>query len=204
MKNSLDKADMRKNPPNPSLKSWKQWFLIYPTFAIAVLGAVPQYINVVKGFVIGVNSNQVSYAENQHKLWMRNQDCHPTLNTIKTVANSEVSIGACPTGDIQVNIKYPNDSKFVRWIGFDELQKESLTSNVLIEKLGISAVLADEKVHPKLQLANSENKVICQKFLGNGKIVRIIRDKENCYREIINTYTGKVEEYKIVMCDTSC
>ena len=201
MENNSDGSDISTKP---RLKTWKQWFLIYPTFAIAVLGAIPQYIDVIKGLVIGVDANQVSYAENQHRLWVKNQDCHPELHTIKTVENSDVSVGACPTGDIQINIKYPDNSKVVRWYGFDELKNMSSNNNGLYELLGIRTAVAEVTIHSELQLLSLENQVICQEFLGKGKLVRIIRDGDECYREIINTYTGEVEERKPVECSTAC
>ena len=201
MENNLDKADINSKS---QLKTWKQWFLIYPTFAIAVLGAIPQYINVIQGLAIGVETSQVSYAVNQNKLWKKNQNCNLSLITIKTIENSRLSIGACPTGDIQVNIIFPDDSRVVRWLGFDELKNVSSIDNGIFEGLGISTAVA-EKIEPlKIQLARSDSEVMCQKFLSNGKLVRIIRDGEKCYKETINTYTGKVEEHIVVKCSSSC
>jgi len=202
MENSLDKADINSKP---QLKSWKQWFLIYPTFAIAVLGAIPQYINVIKGLAIGVETSKVSYSEYQHKLWMKNVNCNLSLSTIKTIENSSLSIGACPTGDIQINIIAPDDDKrFVRWFDFDELKNVNSIHNGIFDKLGISTAIAEEIVPLKIQLARSDSEVMCQKLLSKRKLIRIIREGEQCYKETINTYTGKVEERIVVKCSSSC
>lgn len=201
MENSLPKDNtMSKQPIN----TWKQWLLIYPTFAVAVLGAIPQYIEVIKGFNMGVDANQVSYAENQNELWMKNHDCNLSFNTIETIANSRVSIGACPSGDIQINITYPDDSTFIRWLGFDELREDTFSHNGLLEGLGISTAVAEEIQPLRTQSALSDVEVMCQKMLSTGRVVRIIRAGESCHKETVNTYTGKVQDRKIVECSSTC
>jgi len=201
MTDNTEKTDI---VTRPSLKSWKLWFLIYPSFAIAALGAIPQYINVIKGFSMGVDASQVSYAEIQNNLWVKNQNCNPTLSTVTTNANSHVSVGACPTGDIQINITFPDNSRIVRWFGFDELKKTGSSNNDVFKGFGVNPAVAEQLIPSKIQLASSDDKIICQKLLKNGKMVRIINTGDTCYKETINTYTGKVEEYIEVECSSSC
>ena len=65
-------------------------------------------------------------------------------------------------------------------------------------------MFAEEKIQSEPGVAQSQKQVICQRWVGNGRLLRRIRDASMCYDEIINTYTGKVEERKPSECKTSC
>lgn len=185
-------------------KSWKQWFLIYPSFAIAVIGAVPQYVKVFQGMQLGVASDEVSYVKRQHELFVRNINCHPSLESVTTATNSIVSVGACPSGDIQVNIERPDSNMpIVRWFGFEQLNEEVAS----VWRLLVPASMASERTKKSTQAfvaATTTITVICQKMLRSGKLIRTIKKDNKCFQQTINTYTGKVEEQKLTACNASC
>jgi hypothetical protein len=54
-----------------------------------------------------------------------NINCHPALESIATATNSIVSVGAYPSGDIQVNIDRPDSNMpIVCWVDLDKLNKK--------------------------------------------------------------------------------
>ena len=69
---------------------------------------------------------------------------------------------------------------------------------------GSLLMFVEEKIQSEPGVAQSQKQVICQRWVGNGRLLRRIRDASMCYDEIINTYTGKVEERKPAECMTSC
>lgn len=193
------KLDNSKNG-TPVIKTWKQWFLIYPTFAIAVLGAIPQYIDVVKGLMIGVATSEVSNAEKQHSLWVKNSNCHLSLEPITTAENTQVSAGVCGTGDIQINIEFPDQRRVIHWFSLDEISTLSSIDSFDF----ISSAEASDTIFAPITIANLSQQVICQKMSSNGEIVRIVRVGEQCHQELINSYTGQIKERNPVNCNSSC
>lgn len=184
-----------------STKSWIQWLLIYPSFAIAIIGAVPQYIDVIYSINKGVETSEVDYVRQQHSLFVRNINCHPALETVKTVINTKVSVGACPSGDIQVNIEYANsDIPVIRWIAFEKLNSNQVSNWLSI----IPSAMAQENLRLPIVAAAANIQVFCQQILDNGKILRSVRIAGTCYEQTINTYTGKIEKQKQIPCDSKC
>src|SRR5215475_8566492 len=105
-------------------RRWWQWLLLYPTLAVAFLGAVPQYMNVAKAYFYEVPVKQVFSAQMQNELWNKNAEC------IRTAPRSQIAIeehilisaSACSSRDILVDITYPDDKKLYRWIPFSMLE----------------------------------------------------------------------------------
>jgi hypothetical protein len=184
----------------PSNTHWKQWFLLYPSFAIAIVGAVPQYIDVVKGILMDVDTSAVADAEEQQRLFIRNIDCRLSLEAVTTQTNSNVAVGACPTGDIQVDIQYPDGDRVVRWFAFEKFTplQASLLSSF------IKTAMADEPTNVNMKLAQQNIQVICQQTLDNGKILRRVSIANQCFDQVINIYTGAVEQQTPASCDNAC
>src|SRR5262245_40621902 len=104
-------------------RKWWQWILLYPTLVAAFIGAVPQYIDVAKAHFYEVPLNQVFSAETQNKLWTKNLDCAKTLSPqVTTEEHILVSVIACASGDVLVDVKYPDGKEIYRWIPFTTLQ----------------------------------------------------------------------------------
>ena len=181
-------------------RRWWQWVLAYPALAIAILGAVPQYMNVLKGLSIGVSANEVHAAQQQNKLWQSNRECTPTLHKVATATGAQVSVGACPTGDIQIAIDFPNGESIVRWIAFESI--ESASSRTWFGAMR-EAVAAESEMSAA-RLAQSGTQIICQRTLQRGRVLRRVRRGSQCFDEIINTFTGRVEERRQAACDPSC
>jgi len=204
-------------------RQWWEWVLLYPSLVVglsgALIGAVPQYVTWIQAYRIGVPSNQVFSAQTQNELWNKNADCAKALPRPVTIEeNILVSVNACPSGDVLVKVTYPGDKELYRWIPLKMVTSSSpetrapVTRDSPIELLaanwrvsaGSPLMFAEEKTLSAPGVAQSQKQVICQRWVGNGRLLRRIRDAGMCYDEIINTYTGKVEERKPAECKTSC
>ena len=99
-------SDDEESKPT-SGKHWWQWLLLYPSFAVAILTAGPQWYDRINGYVLGVAS--ASQAEKQAQLWQKNASCvglnsngylsprkiavDATLNQNSSQPNSQLAIG---------------------------------------------------------------------------------------------------------------
>ena len=87
---------------------WWQWLLMYPTIALAVAGAVPQYYQWINAAAIGlpIFGGDVGDAQQQEKTWERNVTCLRSIDHIKPTSSTNYSIDlvSCPTGDILVTL----------------------------------------------------------------------------------------------------
>jgi hypothetical protein len=217
--NALDPIKEDQGQP----RKWWQWLLLNPTLVVglggALIGAIPQYLTWIQAFRMGVPSNQVFSAKTQNELWNKNADCAKTLPRPITIEeNIQVSVNACSSGDVLVKVLYPGEKELYRWIPFKMVTASSLetrvpvTRDLTVDFLAASwgasqAVLlpfAGERTVSEFRLGQTQKQVICQRWLGNGRLLRRIRDASMCYDEIINTYTGKVEERKAAECKTPC
>jgi len=204
-------------------RNWWQWMLLYPSVVVglgsALIGAVPQYVNWIQAYRLGVPSNQVFSAQTQNELWNKNADCAKSLpRPVKIEEHIQVSVIACSSGDVLVKVIYPEDKELYRWIPFKMVTSSSpetrapVTRDSLVDLLaanwrvsaGSLLMFVEEKIQSEPGGAQSQKQVICQRWVGNGRLLRRIRDASMCYDEIINTYTGKVEERKPSECKTSC
>ena len=202
-------------------RRWWQWVLLYPTVVVglggALIGAIPQYLTWIQAFRIGVPTSQVFSAQIQNELWNKNVDCAKTLSKPITIEeNILVSVNACSSGDVLVRVIYPGDKELYRWIPFKLVTSTSMetrapiTGNLpvdfLAEKWRVAegSLFATETTPSEFRSGQAQKQVICQKWLGNGRLLRRVRAADMCYDEIINTYTGRVEERKPAECKTPC
>ena len=215
-------------------RKWWQWLLLYPTLTVALIGAVPQYTNVAKAYVYNVPVKQVFSAEMQNELWNKNADCllaaHPAQVAIQE--HILVSVSACASRDVLVGIRYPGDKDLYRWIPFATLEspdnqmslleiarpsKDPMLNRLKVKGAGSNAgasnfLFSEGNVFPGETPSSisegqtqSDRKVICQRWLPDGRLLRRIRESDkNCFDEIVNTYTGKVEETKPAECSPNC
>ena len=80
----------------PLRESFFKLILLYPTLAIAAIGAIPQYIQVFKAMTWDVPVNSVNSAEREHNLWVKNVDCG-----VGEDGRGIVSLGSPRRGEVQ-------------------------------------------------------------------------------------------------------
>jgi hypothetical protein len=91
-------ADSPKSKASDKLKWW-QWLLMYPTLAVAILGAVPTVMQEIQAIKIGVSYNQVPYAISNDALFAKNVECFKqTGQTITLSDNTSVEAVVCQSG----------------------------------------------------------------------------------------------------------
>lgn len=168
---------------------WWQWLLMYPTFAVAIIGAIPQYQNWWQAHKLGLSSERVAQAEEQKKLWETNLECakKETPYVVKTVRNEFLETTVCPTGDILVKIQIPDKpTANFRWIGFNTFKDTKMAYlNPFVRE-----AYAEERGRGSNLFAQTVT-VLCQYTDARGFIVRRVRlANGQCQEEVINPLTG--------------
>jgi hypothetical protein len=168
---------------------WWQWLLMYPTLAVAIIGAIPQYQNWWQAYKLKVPARSVSQATEQIDLWNKNYECSKKENpyTVKTCRNELIQTTVCPSGDILVKVQTPDKpTPDYRWIGFNTFRD---TNAVAFDPF-VKEAYADETGKGINLFAQNET-ILCQYRDANGFIVRRIRlSNGRCQEEVINPYTG--------------
>jgi hypothetical protein len=84
---------------------WWQWAFMYPTLAIALIGAVPQYSQWAVAKWNHIPDGNVQGAQEQATAWERNIDCLRGIDHIPGAStNYKIDLISCPSGDILVTL----------------------------------------------------------------------------------------------------
>ena len=167
---------------------WWQWMLMYPTIAVALAGALPQYYQWISSAAHGLPIGDPGVAQEQRSAWNRNINClvghdidhiKPTSHT-----NYAIDLAPCPSGDILVTLTplQNPDMPVTRWV---------ITQTLLTQ-------VADNS-RPTMELAQvtapagSPNSVRILDIKQQGATVvrRIQRSNNTCVDETIDVYTGR-------------
>lgn len=194
-------------------RRWWQWMLVYPALAVALVSAIPTYVEIFYSKKYEVPFGQSAAAKQQNDLWQRNLSCSAApFDGLKTDFNVEVDAIICRSGDVLVRVRAPNNASFYRWVPVDMFPIKSASAFPWSE-----AYAADRL---PLLLAQAQDRpapvVICQRFLEPGKVLRRVREtaaqrgsrpdgaSDRCYDEVINSYNGQVLRRAPARCDARC
>lgn len=190
---SAKQADPSENP-----KKWWQWFLVYPLFATSLIAAIPTYIETIKAKSIHVAFGQSKIAKEADDLWRTNLECTSApFDPFVNAHNVKVDATICKSGDVFVKVFSPDGKKSFEWVAVNNVIKEDVNAGL------ISAAYASSTPQPILVALNGD--VICQRYLEPGRVLRrtSVNGRE-CFDEIINTYTGRVESTSPAPCSSKC
>lgn len=181
-------------------KIW-QYFLLYPAVFAAVLGCIPTGINIYKSMKYGVAASDVAHAEEQKALWIKNLHCVQNLSyqTVQTDDGSTVQIGACKNGDVLIELIPKGGSQSVaEWVSMSRVRSAGAVGSLLFP----SAVAAS--ADGSFRVAQGPAETVCSNLDdATGVMVRVIKRGDKCFREEVNTLTGKNKKSE-VSCDSSC
>ena len=221
-----DTTNSERGETSGKPKRFWQWLVIYPSLAIAVLTAVPEWINAGTAFMNGLKPSQMAEADTQSKFWSRNLKCTESVfEWVENPQNVKVDGTICPTGDIMVRIEVPNqDGHYkgsIRGILIDDILKQTQISSLLPLQLPSLVSTAHAAVKPNAPLVQkpsirtlanrvlAQNSkfavVVCQKFMSDKRTIkRHVKVSGQCYNEFVDTYTGNIKRRQKTSCQRSC
>lgn len=189
-------------------RKWWQWILLYPAALGALIGAVPTGVDAFKSVKYDIDFSDVRHAEEQRSLWIKNFKCTQSMKYQQVAASdgSVVQIGACPNGDILIEVQPPDETSIVEWISIDRLKKNAAVS--FTPFIG-PAYAAEEALpaalpgRPAMTLLADAKNVKCQTL--NGQVItRVVDEGGVCFKETIDVLKGTVLSRDEVPCSTTC
>jgi hypothetical protein len=198
---AMAQADVRSAPAKePAPLRWWQWLLMYPTLALAIVGAVPQYGQWIAAIRMGISpGSDVVFYKQQSEAWDRNGEClqNAAIDRLKPVSqtNYAIEILACKSGDILVTmipVQNPDAAEH-RWIVTKDIvghqAQFSLTTSAFAQEP--AAVPAEVQATRVLGVRRDGSTIIRRVQLSNGA----------CEDQAINSYTGRLLGRRPARCD---
>jgi hypothetical protein len=167
---------------------WWQWVLVYPTLAVALLGAIPQFYEWATAAAIGLPIfGNVKDAQAQEQAWERNVSCLSGIDHIKPNAktNYAIDLVTCPSGDILVTLTplQNTEQPISRWIVTTALFSKTAQSYF------VTTAAAQDSSMRKPE--SNAVRIIGIKKVGAVAIKRVQLPDNSCMDETIDAYTGR-------------
>jgi hypothetical protein len=202
----INQGAAEPGPKAASPKRWWQWFLVYPGLAVAIVGAVPTYIEAFRSYSIGVPFGRSFDAQEQNRLWQENFECSQQASFATIINKKKVEIGStvCESGDVLLRGKRAEwDRPQLRWVSWNEVapnDKGEKKTNALIDFIG-QAYASDTN---GIVVAQAPTLVLCQRWVAQGQLLQRIRTPTGCFDQKINTFNGWVISSKPAPCTPNC
>jgi hypothetical protein len=190
----------READPQPFPKQWWQWFFIYPTLGLALIGYLPSVAERVWTAVQqGSFPSLLSGNEDlrQFKIFSRNRACWSALDPeFKAVDVKGYQVGVTPckeTGDLWVrltdlNAHDPDTATDYVWIDRAEFLRHKTSSTWLLSP--VAGAFAAGSAAPR-EMAQLPVRLLCQYEHGEFLIRRFVLSNNACADESISNVTGK-------------
>lgn len=195
---TADEAASRGKPP----QHWWQWFLIYPTVLIALITAVPEWLKIVEGWRQDIPAAQLEEAKRQHDLWKRNLECTMRpMELFLSPTNVKVDATVCDSGDVFVRIFTPANEGRFHWVDVNHLVRTAQAA----PPGGLLAAFAQERTAvERAREGIRDSFVMCQRFVDDRLLLRVINAEGQCFDETVDTFTGVVSERVEAQCRETC
>jgi hypothetical protein len=192
-------------------RRWWQWLLVYPSFGVAAITAVPALADRALAVYHDTNTETYSEALEQASMWDKNAAC-PAAGLLTSWGDSsrlnKVDTAACPSGDLLVRALTADRRSVYRWVAYDDIVRPIVPGGGLIPAARAAAepeaggARAAGGARPRL--AMQAVKPICQRKADARTRVRRARTAGGCFEEIIDVYSGAVTARRSVPCTPSC
>ena len=176
-------------------KKWWQWILVYPTLAISLLSLLPEVARILE---TGAPWGETVQAKAQHEMWKENFDCTKTTTpvTVQNTHNIAVSSLVCPSGDILITGKRPEDvDTTFMWVSLDNVLAGDISSAFSIFPRAYAEPPVDYQ---------APYRVICQRWVADSVIYTRIYTEGSCYDQYFNTYLNRLTSSTRVNCNSPC
>lgn len=198
------------NPPEaPNRPSrWWQWLLLYPSLIIAVVGAVPTYLELLNSYNLDVPYGHSADAREQNRLWQDNFECSKKADFANSTKNKEaveIGVAICESGDVLLRGKRPEWSQpNLRWVSWSDVAPNGSADNKAHALLEL--ISSAEAKEPGLGMVAQAptGSVICQRWVAAGQLLQRIATRNGCFDQLINTFNGWVLSTHPAPCIASC
>lgn len=192
---------MKANSSSKRQRKWWQWLLMYPGLLIAIVSAIPTFIELYDSHQFGVSFGFGKVAKQQNEMWERNFECMriQAFHDVVTRHNVKVGTIVCPSGDVLLRAEAPESRILLKWVDVSTFRLDKRSSINLLFREAVAADLSDNE-----RLAQASD-VLCQRWVKRGILLRRVKDPNGqCFDETIDTYKGIVISREPAPCDSNC
>jgi len=185
----------------PARRSFWQWFLLYPTFGVAVITAAPGLADKALATYHQTGTATYSGAVKQFEMWTKNAECAKgPVAWYDSPRKVKLDATLCESGDLFVQAITPDHRTFYHWVPLDEVIAPPEPGGGLIPAAHAAPMAPAVPVAPVRLAMLQSGQVICQQQVNGNTLLRRIRTPQGCYDEFVNMYTGQVIERRPAPC----
>lgn len=200
-------------------KSWWQWVLVYPALALALLTALPDWLERIEAWQVNIEKDKLAEANRRDAFFRANIDCLAApFDWVETPDSVRVDATICDSGDLLLRVEAPDTMPFLHPVRIGDIvsaQTASLSNPLDMIAASFAAHAATrpldlpqsrpaERSEAAQQLAQTVAVVVCQKFIDDRTLVRHIRVGSQCFDERVDTLTGRIVAKDATSCRTTC
>jgi hypothetical protein len=184
-------------------KTWWQWVFLYPALVIAIITAVPQWVQTAANWRSGIPLKQIETAKDQGALWKKNLSCTSApLDPYLSPKNIKVDAHICASGDVFVRMFSPDRAPSYYWVDVDKEASTEVGSNFTTE--AYAGELTPYTVAQNTFQDTSQGVVMCQKFLDERNLLRVVKVNNACFDEVVDTFLGVTTSQSASECRSEC
>jgi hypothetical protein len=185
-------------------RTWWQWLLIFPTFAIALVTAVPQWAQMAQNWRSDIPLNEIDAAKAQSALFKKNLSCTTAPMDSFYITPKKVKVDAtiCASGDVYVRMITPENAAFVHWVEVDKAPNSEISS--LFSSEAFASETTEYTIAQNLPQDTSQGSVICQRFLDDRNLLRVVSLNGACFDEVVDTFKGITVSQTASECRSTC
>jgi hypothetical protein len=212
------------SPPGGPAKWW-HWLLIYPTLAVSILTAAPQWFDRIQALANDVRDRNFREAEEQSALYAKNLTCTTApFDWYLNPNNVNLDATICESGDIYVRASAPDRPSayyFVavdRILGVDEPARTKVAAAAAGSARFTAAAVDPEDLLIRVQSPSQFplrppaqrmqqavlTEVICTKFVDKRVVLRHLRTPQACFDEWVDTLNGRTQKRVQTACRKAC
>ena len=219
-----DGSDVQK----PKAAAWWQWFFLFPTFGVALLTALPSWVDSARAIFVGAAGQSYQELLDRSKLFARNLDCTGApYEWNGSGKNRMIDATLCPSGDLFIRVLIPDEnsplaqivngmkfSEKSEFVSIDKIVQSASRFSGLSNVFGMAAYASDARqggpaLHratqgPLLRVQDAFVLVICQKQVNERTLLRHIKANNQCFDETIDTFTGETVSRVPAECRSTC
>jgi uncharacterized protein YprB with RNaseH-like and TPR domain len=185
-------------------KTWWQWVILYPALFLAIITAMPQWVQMVANWKSDLPLEDNGEYKEQGELYRKNLPCstRPLDDLYVTPNKLKVDATICASGDILVRMFTPENSQKVYWLDVEKLVETKVVS--ILTGQAFAGELKDLTIAQNLPQDTSQGSVICQKFIDDRNLLRVVNLNGACFDEVVDTFRGVTVSQTPSQCRSTC
>jgi hypothetical protein len=185
-------------------KTWWQWVILYPAVFLAIITAVPQWVQLALNWNNDIPLEKIEAAKSQSALFKKNLTCTtaPLDAFYLTPKNVKVDATICASGDVFVRMITPENAKSFYWVDVDKVVNTEVGS--IFTSQAFAAELPEYTIAQNLPQDTSQGLVICQRFLDDRNLLRVVNLNGACFDEVVDTFMGVTVSQVPSLCRSAC